>query len=148
MKRVIIVIVCMSAMLSSFAQETSEASKTLLTKEDYLKKSKSQKTGGLVSLIGGGTLFLIGAVVATNDLSNDLDNLFTDNTSTNHDALVSVLIITGGAAMLGSIPLFKAANRNKRKAYALSVVNDMAPRFQGSTVCYKWVPSISLKINL
>lgn len=120
----------------------------VLTKEDYLKRSKSNKTGAMVCLIGGGTLFLIGSIVATSDLSEDLGNLFTDNTSNNHDALIGVLVITGGVAMLSSIPLFRAASKYKRKAYSLSATNEMAPLLQRSHLCYKPIPSLTLKIRL
>ncbi len=149
MKKLTLLFTCLVTMFCSIAQVIpSDNPGSVLTQEDYLKKSKSNKTGALVCLIGGGSLFLIGSIVAAGDFNNDVENLFTNNTSSNHDALIGVLVITGGVAMLSSIPLFRAASKNKRKAYSLSAKNEMAPLLQRSLVFYKPIPSLTFKIRL
>ncbi|MEO7766540.1 MAG: hypothetical protein ABIS01_03905 [Ferruginibacter sp.] len=149
MKITIILFVFLGIVFSAMAQKTMPVNdEPQLAKEDYLMKSKANKNGALVCLIGGGTLFLIGDVIALSDLHTDLDNLFTDNQSSNHDAIIGVLVITGGLAMLGSIPLFRAAHRNKRKALSMSFKNEPALQIQRSTVFYNAVPSLSLRLRL
>ena len=93
-------------------------------------------------------MFLIGSILAVSDLSKDLENLFTNNPRSNNDALIGALVITGGAAMLSSIPLFRAASKNKRKAYSLSAKNEMTLLLQRSLVFYKPIPSLTFKIRL
>ncbi|MBC7888707.1 MAG: hypothetical protein H7Z13_12570 [Ferruginibacter sp.] len=149
MKKTVLLLLFLSAIYHSIAQSAMpDTTQPALTKEDYLEKSKNNRTGALVSLIGGGTLFMIGGIVMINDLNNSLENLFTTNETNTNDALSGALVITGSLAMLGSIPLFKAASKNKHKAYSVSFKNEPALQFQGNTVFYKPVPSLSMKIRL
>lgn len=149
MKKAIILFLFLGIMLSSMAQSTMpDNPNPALTKEDFLLKSKTNKSAALVCLIGGGVLFLVGDIIALADLNDDLDHLFEDNQSNNHDALIGVLVITGGVAMLSSIPLFRAAHKNKRIAMSMSFKNEPALQLQRSTVFYKSVPSVCLKISL
>jgi hypothetical protein len=150
MKQAILLFVCMGTMLCSFAQETaSETPKPSLTKEEYLKKSKRQRTGAIVMISAGGALVIAGIAVAANDLGNDLYNIFDDNASTNnHETLSTVLAVVGVAAMLGSIGLFVSAHKNKKKAMSISFKNETAPLMQNSMVFQQYVPSLSLRIRL
>ncbi len=154
-------IACMGAMFCSLAQETStDAAKPLLTKQDYLKKSKGQRTGAIVLISAGGAMAFAGMIVVVNDAGNDIGNNIVNGlnaafdpsaptaTSKNHTAISTVLIVAGVGAMLGSISLFKSASKYKRKAYSLSAKNEMAPLLQRSLVCYKPIPSLTLKIRL
>ncbi len=54
----------------------------------------------------------IGVAVA---LSGGLDCAYGSTTCGNNQTLADILTITGGAAMLGSIPLFIAASKNKKR---------------------------------
>jgi hypothetical protein len=49
--------------------------------------------------------------------------------------------------MLGSIPLFLASGRNKRKAMSLSFKNETAPQLLKGSFAYRPIPSVSLKIS-
>jgi len=77
---------------SLYAQQTAPM------KEELLLRSKHQKTAGFV-LLGAGVLLF--AIAAPGEVSFDE---------------AAVLAVGGGAAILGSIPLFLASGRNKRKA--------------------------------
>ena len=151
MKKAIFLFVYLAAMFCSFAQETpSGDTNPLVTKEDFLKKSKGQRTGAIVLISAGGAMAIAGFGVALNDFSNDLGNIFstTEHTSGNNSTLATVLIIAGVGAMLGSIGLFVSAHKYKRKALSLSLKNEMAPQLQRSMVFCQPVPSLSLKISL
>lgn len=75
-----------------------------VTQNSYLQKSKNQKTTAWI-LLGAGFVLSAGAAVA--DVGSDW---------TKSETPYLVAIVTGCASMLGSIPLFIAAGRNKRKA--------------------------------
>ncbi|AFD07475.1 hypothetical protein [Solitalea canadensis] len=75
----------------------------------YLKKSKSQKTIGWV-MVGAGTALII-AGAATNSSSSD-----TGWESLNTDVNQGILITSGCLVGLGSIPLFIAGRKNRKKA--------------------------------
>src|SRR6187399_462951 len=91
---------------SSFCQQTDSSHS--LTQQDYLQKSKNQKTAAWV-LLGGGAAVAVGAALL--DVSSDW-------TKSETPYLVAMTI--GCASMLGSIPLFIASKRNKRKAMNVS----------------------------
>ena len=86
---------------SSFSQQT-DSSRTL-TKQDYLEKSKNQKTAARIMLIGGAVV-AVGSIIL--DATSDWDKSETP---------YIVAFSAGCASMIGSIPLFVASKRNKRK---------------------------------
>ncbi|MDQ6755796.1 MAG: hypothetical protein M3004_02565 [Bacteroidota bacterium] len=102
-----IIIICLlflcgnSLIINAQMQNTTTNGNTpnnLLTHEEYLTKSKNQKLFGFIFLGAGVTTLAI---------------ISAGNTDLN---AVGPLAIVGGAAALGSIPLFIAAGKNKRKA--------------------------------
>jgi len=141
MKKVLFSFVCIIMVMHTFCQVTA----TPLTKEDYLKKSKNQKTAAWVMLIGGTVLTTIGVGVA---LGGGLDCAYGPDCD-NNQTVASILTITGGAAMLGSIPLFIVADKNKKKAMSAALIIEKMPaiRFSGS-IKYQSYPAISLRMPL
>ena len=135
MKKIILFTMLMILSASSFSQQTN--SHPTLSKQDYLQKSKNQKTTAWVLLGGGAALILVGDLVG-----NSKESSFSD-------AATGVVIAGAGVlSMLGSIPLFIAAGKNKRKAMSLSFKNEMIPELQNSSFVNRSVPSLSLKISL
>jgi len=116
--------------IASFSQQKTTS--PTLTKQDYLKKSKSQKTAGWI-LLGGGAALLTYA--ATGDIS--LDGL-------------STIVVLGGVATLASIPFLISSAKNKKKASAATVLFKMetAPQLRKYGFTNRSVPSLSLKISL
>jgi hypothetical protein len=123
-----------------FGQQTTPVVNT-----DYLKKSKSQKTTAWILLAGGTVLTTIGAGVA---LGGGLDCAYGNPTCGKDQTLAVVLTISGSAAVLGSIPLFIAAGRNKRKAVSVSFKNEKSLQVQNHSLVYQPLPSLTLKITL
>lgn len=132
-------------LLTVFVLQSTSQTTTPLTKEDYLRKSKKQKTAALVMLIGGAVATTIGVGVA---LGGGLDCAWGDPNCGKNQTLADILIYSGSAAILGSIPLFIAAGRNKKKAMSLSVCGQPTPWITKNNPVYKTVPSITLKIAL
>ena len=130
MKKIILFTILLIVTITSFSQQTDPSQP--LTKLDYLRKSKSQKTAGFVLL--GITAVCIG-IATPGDVSFDV---------------LPVLVIGGAGAAVGSILLFSAARRNKRKAMKMSASIDAKkiPDFLASGIFSEYYPAISLKIHL
>jgi hypothetical protein len=144
MRKIILCTMLMLLATVTFSQQTNPS--VALTKQDYLKKSKKQKTAAWLLLSGGLACVITGSILST-DLSVDDDNygsLFDENTS----RAGTVVAIIGSCFMAGSIPFFIAAHRNKKKSISLSFKNEMAPQIQKWSFVYRSVPSITLKISL
>ena len=130
MKKIILFTILLIVTITSFSQQTDPSQP--LTKQDYLRKSKSQKTAGFVFLgIGAGCI----AIAAPGNVSFDV---------------LPILVIGGGAAVVSSILLFSAARRNKKKAMKMSASIDAKkiPDFLASGTFSEYYPDISLKIHL
>ncbi len=130
-------------MLTKGFNQQIEAPKKELTKQEYLKKSKSQRTAGGI-ILGGGAI-LIGAGLATS-LGNGLANLFEQEAKKNNSG--DVLTVLGVISIAGSIPLLISAGKNKRKALSFSVKNQPSQVLQNNRLYSKMIPSLTFKINL
>ena len=92
-----LILICCTA----YSQDTRPA-KHPKTKEGYLKKSREQRMGGFI-LLGAGIIGI--AAVAPGNASF---------------GTTGTVAILSTAAILGSVPLFLAARRNKRKSARMS----------------------------
>jgi len=92
-----------------------------LTKGDYLRKSKNQKTWAWL-LTGGGAAAAIGGIVIT-----------TSNPSYFPSETVGpIMIAAGGAAIVGGLVLFSASKRNENKGNETAVFN---LKMEKTTIC-------------
>ena len=124
---------------SSFCQQTN--SLQTLTSEDYLKKSNHQKTAAWV-LLGGGSALIITGVLIGGGGSGDVSF-----------GAAGTAVVVGGVGVLsalGSIPLFIASAKNKRKANAATTFFKMetVPVIQQHSFVQYSFPAVSVKINL
>lgn len=120
---------------TSFSQQTNSSKP--ITKADYMQKSKSQK-GIAWLLLGGGT-----AVLVITTLSN-----FSIDFTGPKEKFPIVPVGIGAVCIAGSVPLFIASGRNKRKSMSLSFKKQIIPQIQNSSFVYKSLPSLNLKISL
>jgi hypothetical protein len=103
MKRVILFLSFIITSISSFSQSTSD---------EYLAKSRHQKTIAWVMLGGGVGLTALGVAVSeANAIGYAMGN------SSNNNTAGTVLAVVGVASALGSIPMFISASKTKHKAY-------------------------------
>jgi len=113
-------------------------------KTDYLKKSKTQKTIAWTMLGVGTAMVVAGVVTAGNADYNPYPIPPTDEKFYNG----ATLILLGVLMDLGSIPLFIAGAKNKRRALSVSFKNELAPQLRQGSIVRTPVPSISLAIRL
>ena len=85
-----------------------------VTKNDYLQKSKSKKTTGIVLLSVGGAA-IIGGIIANGSKG--------ENSSFEQDFTGGALIAGGIASSLASIPFFISSGKFKKKAASLAFNN-------------------------
>jgi hypothetical protein len=129
MKKLVVSFSFLLVISASYSQENSPA--RTLTEQDYLQKSKSQKTAAWILLGAGATMI---AIVAPGDISLDI---------------VPVLAVGGTAAVIGSIPFFIAAGKNKRRAMTMTAELNIqqTPVILYTAVSKRSHPGISVKLN-
>ena len=129
MRKLTTIIFLLSFSFNSFSQADTTRPKT---KADYIKLSRVQRTTGFV-LLGGAVTCLL--VAAPGNVSFET---------------LGALVFVGGFATLGSIPLFIAAGRNKRKARRASAGIDLQKSllFQPNSYAFHYYPAVKLKIRL
>ena len=123
---------------TSFCQR--ETMNTKATGADLLKKSKTQKT---VAWVLAGT----SAISFGKAFSDVLDeDIFSDEYQHSYGLSLGI----GTASLAGSIILFVASGRNKRKAGTASAFIDMeqVPVFQGTFFTRRSFPVIGVKIKI
>lgn len=134
MKKVFLFFILTSISLSGNSQEEQKD----FSKENYLQKSKNQRTVGWVLLGAGAAVGTVGIIV-----TNEADSFFEDSGKIDTGL---TLFAVGAASTLASIPLFIIAGSNSRKAASLSLESQ---RFiipgQGLSGIQ---PALSLKIEL
>lgn len=137
MKKIMIYSLLLALPATSFSQKTNDS--VPVVKTDYLTKSKNQKTAAWV-LLGGGV-----ALIGTGFLVGDGKNSSFDDA-----AMGAVLAGIGLLSTIGSIPLFIASGKNKRKAMSTSTFIKMetAPAFQKQTFVENSYPAFSVKVSL
>jgi hypothetical protein len=109
MKKTLVLLTLMLFIVKGFSQAVSSAS---FSKEDYLQKSKKQKTTGWVFLSTGIALTIIGVIGFETS-----DDDFNDNSTNTYGALIA----GGSIIALGSIPFFISSGSNIRKAATLTL---------------------------
>ncbi len=131
----------------SFCQQIKPAQK--ITKEDYLKKSKSQQTAAWIVFGSGFVSASVGIAIGLHKATEALVGLlYLQQPKSSNDG--EVLFYSGLAAMAGSIPLFIASSKNKKKANAVSASFKMETRstVQQSAIVRSSFPSLSLNFSL
>lgn len=141
MKKATIVLVFLLTFIYSFSQTNPIISKT---KEDYLHRSKHQKTVAWILLGGGLVLTGLGIGVAT---ASGIDHALGDKD--NNNLAANTLAVTGVLSTLGSIPVFISAAHNKHKAATLSFnIQRMPVSVQTNYSASKIQPALTCKISL
>lgn len=120
-----------------------------MSKQDYLDKSRRQKTTAFVLLGGGLVVGTVGFVIAGTKAADDLLNCIgLNNCEGSNYGLETGMIIVGGLATIGSLPLFISAGNNKKRAFELSFKPQPTniPKYAGNIP--RAVPSITYTISL
>ena len=134
--------------IPSFCQKKT-STKLALTQSDYLKKSKRQKNTALILLGGGAAMIIIGAVIPEGEPTGDI-NWISWSEEHKNDGVKGAFIGVGALSMLGSVPFFLLAGKNKRRGNALSASFkiDDAYIVRGYNQIKIKYPAIALKLAL
>jgi hypothetical protein len=147
MRTHIIWVVLLSAFLIGFSSQTFAQE---MSKQDYLDKSRRQKTTGFILLGGGVALFLVGSVKLLVSGTESVISCVTGCSSVDESGMNSgaAIALIGGLATLGSIPFFISSGKNVKKAVHLSFKNEPSniPKYAGNF--QQSIPSLSLSIPL
>jgi len=137
MKKNILYFLLLALPAASFCQKTNDSIPVVQT--DYLVKSKNQKTAAWV-LLGGGV-----ALIGAGFLIGDSKNSTFDDAATG-----AVLGGIGFLSAIGSIPLFIASGKNKRKAMQATTFIKMenVRTIPSQSLVQTSYPSIALRIKL
>lgn len=125
--------------LNLFSQQTTSSHP--LSSQDYLKKSKKQKTAAWI-LLGGGTLTTFIGLSQIN-LAGSADGEVNNTPGT-------ILFFTGLSATITSIPLFSASKKNKRRAMNASTHFEIrkSPFLAQTGLAFQSVPTFLVKVSL
>jgi len=139
MRKIIVLMAAIIAVNSLFSQQTQKDSVQHGTKDYYLQKSKRQKSGAWALLIGGTALMGAGLLIADNK-----------NATFDQAGGGAVMFGLGFLADLGSIPLFIASSKNKKRAMkmAISLKIQDALVVQKQNIMNTKFPAISFHIRL
>lgn len=121
---------------ASFSQKTNDSLPAVNT--DYMAKSKNQKSAGWV-LLGGGAV-----LIGTGFLIGDSKNSTFDDAATG-----AILGGIGVLSAIGSIPLFIASGKNKKKAMRAStfIKKETVPLFHKQSFTQNSYPAFSISLN-
>lgn len=145
--KAIVTITCLWLLTQTVVAQSAD--QPVLSKADYLKKSKNQSTAAWILVGGGAAMVSVGTIIGITDGAKALGSIFSGETEEPSNA-GPILFYTGAAAMLGSIPLFIASSRNKRKANSMSAFFKMEnrPLLQRSSFTKASYPALTFKIKL
>ena len=94
----------------------------LMSAEQYMQKSKKQKTAAQIMLYGGGVFVLTAVLIGTKETDDAVIQLFGGDATSNFTA-ADIFFWTGLVSMAGSIPLFIASSKNRRNAHTATRVS-------------------------
>jgi len=73
-----------------------------------------------VLLGGGAALAVVGTAIGSSSWDDEIASIVGEGENDNSYMAGGIMMVTGLAAMVGSVPLFIASARNKKKAHAAS----------------------------
>lgn len=141
MKKIILFSALCIFVVQGFAQTTSKA----VTKEYYLKKSRTQKTIAWVMVGTGVAVAVAGYAILAKKIDDEPLGYFTDE---NYGDKEVAFIVAGGVVAVGSIPLFIISSKNKKRAAGISFIQQPVFVPVQNSFAYKHQPGISIKIKL
>jgi len=123
---------------------------TISIQTDYLQKSKKQKTAAFVLLSGGAVLVVVGTAIGVSRWDDEIVSIVDEGEDDKSYMAGGIMMVTGLAAMVGSVPLFIASARNKRKAHAASasIKLETMPVVYRQGISKLPYPAACIRINL
>ncbi len=135
MKKIIFSLTLLLFVLTPFAQTP------VISKDYYLKKSKTQKTVGWILLGTGAGIAAYGLITI---------NSYTDNEGPfgGQNYTGALIAIGGGVISASSIPFFISSAKNKRRAATISFTSQKILWYQKNNIGFITQPSFTMRIGL
>lgn len=142
MKKILITVIVSALVISLNAQQEKKITRKHSYEADYMQLSIKQKKIASIMLGGGVVLIVAPALILLNSELGD-DNL------PGKTIITLGAMTVGGLSVLGSIPLFIAAARNKQRALVGSTgfKIEYRPVLSGSNSVNKPYPALVVKLN-
>lgn len=121
-----------------------------LSKQDYLQKSKKQRTAGRVLLATGAALIATAFIIPKGDsVNNGITVGVWSSQEYENDGIKTAFLIAGAASSLGSIPFFIASKKNQKKALNTTFILKMekAVVWQQQSTINEYYPAAGIRIN-
>ncbi|NEW79140.1 MAG: hypothetical protein GZ086_06865 [Gelidibacter sp.] len=148
MKKVIIFFLVLALPITALSQQTKTA--PTLTKQDYLQKSKNQKKTAWM-MVGGGTVLLITGLVIPKGEFTGYESIYgiPGYERYKNDDIKAAFVVTGILSSLGSIPLFIASGKNKKRAMNATVYFEIQQNsvLTNTGITFLSSPTLTTKIN-
>lgn len=111
-----LLILSMQVNATEFAGTLTDSLPKGLSRSDYKKRSRDQKTGAIVLLSVGGATMLVGGIGYFTTSMEGIGSMFSAESNYSESKLntYGTTFIVGGVMMLASIPLFIASKRSKK----------------------------------
>ncbi|MDG1277651.1 MAG: hypothetical protein P8O16_10245 [Algoriphagus sp.] len=141
MKTKLILTVLITAFLLGFSTQTFAQE---MSKENYLEKSRKQKTTAWILLGGGVAMAVTGAILFDENFI-----LFgASDAEENKAGIGGAMFVVGGLAALGSVPLFISSSSNAKKTAKISFKNQPLNNLRYAGNIPKSIPSVHISIPL
>ena len=102
-------------------------------------------------LLGGGAaLAVVGTAIGSSSWDDEIASIVGEGENDNSYMAGGIMMVTGLAAMVGSVPLFLASARNKKKAHAASapIKLETMPVVYRQGISKLSYPVVCIRINL
>lgn len=115
-----------------------------MSKQDYLDKSKRQKTTAFIMLGGGVAFATAGSIM----FSENFTLFGASDAEDNAAGIGAAMVVVGGLAAVGSIPVFISSSNNAKKAASMGFKNEPTniPKYAGNLP--RSIPSLTFIIPL
>lgn len=160
MKKVFLLLLIMVISFNLSASLLQSDSIPQFTRQEYMRKSKIQLTGAIISLTGGVLLSGIGGFMLAAGAAEVTSNIIiggilypitgTEPTVESNKGLKSgsILLLIGVTAMIVSIPLFISHSKNKKRGLSITAGSQSIQQMNKSSISKTIIPSVGLTIRL
>lgn len=149
MKKTLFLYLLLIGSTALFSQQTKHLR---FSKEEYLKKSKNQKTVATIFLGTGGTLILAAVLIPKGKQMTEtwgsIGGIPIYNTYYKNETLKGTLGATGILLLIPGIPISLASHKNKKRSMKVSFKNETVPHLYKTSLVNQSLPALSLKIGL
>lgn len=147
MKKTITIALLLMLAGHSFAQQTNP--KEQFTKQDYLQKSKSERTTALILLGTGTAAFFGGMAIYSKALDKAAEKPYgTFLSFGNADPTGAIICFLGSVTAIVSIPVFISSSKHKRMGLSLSLTNEKISSIAKANLKNNYFPAVAVKLAL